>query len=64
MVPLQFFFYFAKEWMFKNSQRAPLLHFSALCNLPETKMNFDKIFEKTGIFFQFFPNAGTVEENT
>ena len=63
-VPLQFFFYFAKEWMFKNSQRAPLLHFLALCDLPETKKNRQKFRKKNRIFFQFFPNAGAVEENT
>ena len=39
--------------------KVPRLHFSALCDLPETK----KI-EKNPIFFQFFPYAGTVEENT
>ena len=38
----------------------PLLHFSALCDLPETK----KIQKKTIEFSQFFPHAGTVEENT
>ena len=37
----------------------PLLHFSALCDLPGTK----KI-EKKCDFFQFFPHAGTVEGNT
>ena len=30
-VPLSIF---ATEWMFKKSQRVPLLHFSALCDLP------------------------------
>ena len=44
--------------------KGPLLIFSALCDLPETKKKFDKNFEKIRNFFQFFPNAGTVEENT
>ena len=48
------FSYFAEEWMFKNSQRQPLLHFSALCDLPETKKNFEKNFKKIQIFFNFF----------
>ena len=43
---------------------APLrlcVHFSALCDLSETKK-----LKKTSKmeFFQFFPHAGTVEENT
>ena len=37
-------------------EKAPLLHCSALCDLPETKKNRR--------IFQFFPHAGTVEENT
>ena len=41
--------------------KGPLLHFLALCDLPETKKNFEK---KFGFFSQFFPHAGTVEENT
>ena len=39
----------------------PLLHVSALCDLPETKKKSKK---KFGIFFPIFPQAGTVEENT
>ena len=61
------FSYFAKEWMFKNSQRPPFLHFSALCDLPETKKISKKIWknvQKNRFFFQFFSYAGTVEENT
>ena len=49
--------YFAKEWMFKNSQRPPCIHFSALCDLPETKKNRKKIrkkIQKNRIFFNFF----------
>ena len=38
----------------------PLSHFSALSDLSETK----KVLKKFSIFFQFFPQAGTVEENT
>ena len=42
-----------------KTPKGPLLHFSALCDLPETKK-----FQKIRIFFQFFPHAGTVEEKT
>ena len=38
----------------KNPRGSPLLHFSTLCDLPETS-------EKLG---NFFPHSGTVEENT
>ena len=41
----------------------PLLHVSALCDLPETK-KIRKKFKKFGIIFPIFPQAGTVEENT
>ena len=34
----------------------PLLHFSALCDLPETSKKFD--------FFQFLSRVGALEENT
>ena len=62
------FSYFAKEWMFKTSQRPPFT-FSALRYLPETKNSEKKIskekFQKEfGFFFQFFSHAGTVEEKT
>ena len=57
-VPLHFFL-FCKNMDGQKLPKAPLLHFSALCDLPETK----KI-SKIRIFFQFFPHAGTVEENT
>ena len=40
-----------------KTPKGPILHFSALCDLPETNF-FNRI------FFQFFPHAGTVEENT
>ena len=36
------FLYFATEWMFKKSQRVPLLHFVAPCNLPATSNKFEK----------------------
>ena len=45
------FRYFATEWMFKKSQSVPLLHFSALCDLPETSKKFRK---KIGFFFSIF----------
>ena len=65
-VPPSIFFYFAEEWIFKNSPRAPLLNFSALCDLPETKKYFEKKIQKEfqEFLFNFFPHAGTVEENT
>ena len=53
--PPSFFFYFATEWLFENSPRAPFT-FSGLCNLPETK-KFEKNTKKiTGNFLiNFFP---------
>ena len=64
-----FFFYFAKEWMFKNSQRPPFYNFRHYATYRrQFKKYFEKKIEKNskkfGIFFQFFPHAGTVEENT
>ena len=48
------FFLFCNRMDVQKSQRVPLLHFSALCNLPETsKKNWN-----------FFPHLGTVEEST
>ena len=41
----------------------PLLHVSALCDLPETK-KIRKKFKKVRNFFPIFRQAGTVEENT
>ena len=41
----------------------PLLQFSALCDLSETKKKL-KIFQKFRIFVSIFPHAGTVEETT
>ena len=55
---------FCKTMDVQKLRKAPLLHLSALCDLPETKKNFEKKFQKTLDFFQFFPQAGTVEENT
>ena len=37
--------------MFKKSQSVPLLHFSELCDLPETSKNFEK---KSENFFSIF----------
>ena len=42
--------------------KGPLLHFSALRDLPEPKKNSKKKFLNRN--FQFFPHAGAVEENT
>ena len=52
------FFYFAKEWLFKNSQSPPFTFFGTMRLTGEQKQ-FKKI-----DFFHFFPHAGTVEENT
>ena len=58
------FLNFANECMLvQKLPKDPLLHFSALCDLPETKKNFEKN-SKNRIFFQFFAHAGTVEKNT
>ena len=62
--PSFIFFYFAKECMFKISQRPPFLYFSVPCDLPETKKNWKKFVEKFQKKSDFFPHAGTVEENT
>ena len=43
--------------------KGPLLHFSSLCDLPETKKFEKKDLNKSLAFIQFFPHAGTVEEN-
>ena len=61
--PLHFFL-FCKRMVVQKLPKAPLLHFSALCDLPETKKISKKNFQKIQIFFQFFPHAGTVVENT
>ena len=54
------FFNFPKECQIQELPKALLLHFSALCDLPETK----KIEKNSEFFFQFAPHSGTVEENT
>ena len=56
-VPLHCFFDFAKEWMLKKP-KGLILHFSALCDLPETLKKFEKNLSEN-----FFPHAGTVEES-
>ena len=58
------FFHFAKEWMFKNSQR-PFYIFRH-SGLTKDQKNISKRNSKkiSGIFFSFFPHADTVEENT
>ena len=54
------FFNFPKECQIQELPKAPLLHFSAICDLPET----EKIEKKIRIIFPFAPHSGTVEENT
>ena len=52
------FFLFCKKMDVQNLPKAPLLHFSALCDLPETKKkskeNREKNSKKKTIFFNFF----------
>ena len=56
-----FFFYFVKDWMFKNSQRPPYYIFRHYA----TYRRFQKKIEtKIHNFSQFFPHVGTVEKNT
>ena len=43
--------------------KGPISHFSALCDLPETK-KVRKFQKNLDIFIHFFPHVGTVEENT
>ena len=52
------FFYFAKEWMFKNFQRALFCIFWQYATYRRPKK------WKKSENFLFFPHAGTVEENT
>ena len=56
-VPPSFLYFFAKVWMFKPP-KGLLLHFSTLCDLPETKKIRKKIskksFNKIRNFFDFF----------
>ena len=47
----QFFDILQQNGCSKNPKASPLLHFSALCDLPETSKKFDK---KFGIFFSIF----------
>ena len=54
------FFYFAKEWMFKNSQRPPFTFFGTM-RLTGDQNNFENS-EKMWKFFSILPHAGTVEE--
>ena len=58
-----FFVYFAKKWMFKDSQSAPFYMFRHYATYRKPK-KFEKNLKKFGIFFPIFPQAGTIEENT
>ena len=55
------FFLFCKRMDVQKLPKGPLLHFSALSDLPEIK-KIEKNSKK--IVFSIFPHAGTVEENT
>ena len=57
-------FYFAKEWMLENSQRPPFTFFGTMRLTGDQEKFREKNSKKFGIFFHFFPHAGTVEENT
>ena len=48
--PPSFFFYFAKEWMFKNSQRPPFTFFGTM-RLTGDQKKFEK---KIGNIFNYF----------
>ena len=61
--PPSSFFYFAKECLFKNYQRPPFYIFRHYATYRRKKIE-KKFRKKIRIFFQFFPHAGTVEENT
>ena len=47
-----------------KTPKCPLLHLSALCDLPRTKKIQKKFQKKILMFFLFFPHVGFVEENT
>ena len=66
--PRFIFFLLCKRMGVQKLPKATLLHFSALCDLPETKKNSKEKFRKKnskkfGFSFKFFPHAGTVKEN-
>ena len=64
--PLHFFPTLQKNG-YSKTPKGPLLPFSALCDLLETKKIRKRYFEKKiqqNSDFQFFPHAGNVEENT
>ena len=52
----------------KEPPKGPPFTFLALCDLPETskkiRKEIRKFFLKIEFFSNFFPHAGTVEENT
>ena len=58
--PFIFFSYFAKEWMFKNSQRPPFYIFRQYAT-DRRPTKISKKNPKKSDFFQFFPHAGSVE---
>ena len=53
-VPPSFFPYFAKEWMFKNSQRPPFDIFRHYATYRRPKKSKKKIQKKFDFFFNFF----------
>ena len=66
-VPPSVFFLFCKRMDVQKLSKAPVLHFSTLCDLPEAKKKSKKVSKKKSKksdFFHFFPHAGTVEKNT
>ena len=60
-----------KKWMFENSQRPPFTSFGTMGLTGDQRKirkkiekKFRKEILKNSDFFQFFPHAGTVEDNT
>ena len=66
--PPSFFPILQKNGFSKTPKGPPPFTFFGTMRLIGDQKNFEKIlkknFKKFGIFFQFFPHAGTVEENT
>ena len=56
--PRSIFFYFATEWMFKKFQRVTLYIFRHYATYHRLQKTFEKNWKC------FFPDSGTVEENT
>ena len=62
--PPSFFSNFAKQWMFKNSQQPSFYIFRHYATYRRPKKIRKKNNLKKILKLEFFPQAGTVEENT